>query len=429
MKVGLYESDITPPLGCYQSGYGFDRKAEEVYTKLYSKALVIEQDGEYAVVISVDICEYPTEMNDIVAKRIYDYTGITPDRICIHSTHDHCGAPVTDDPAIECYRDDPYTDVFYRLVADSAILAFKRLEECEIKFAKAIVPDTARSRCYLLKDGTRKTHESNPDLIERPSSYSDNEVPILFIEKNGKKLGALYTFGCHQDTVGLRPYGYCGDYSSIVSEQLKDQYGRDFVSIYLAAPSGDMTTVNVFAKTPEEKVVRFREVGRRIAEGIKSVENDTTVLDGKLKVVKEKIEVAKRKLTKEQYYDYVKWLIDNDGGEFRISNAVHYQSADHTDTAELYLQIFAIGDFALYVYPGEMFNEYTLRTKKNSPFKFNMVAENSNAYGGYIPTPDAFDEKSVLYEISLAYDSFLVPEAGDMLCDKIIDMAKNMKNS
>ena len=43
-----------------------------------------------------------------------------------------------------------------------------------------------------------------------------------------------------------------------------------------------------------------------------------------------------------------------------------------------------------------------------------------------ILTPDAFDEKSVLYETSLAYDSFLVPEAGDMLCDKIIEMAEKL---
>lgn len=427
MKIGIYESDITPPLGCYQSGYGFDRKAEDAYSKLYSKAMVIEQDGEYAVIISVDICEYPPQLHDTVTKRIYEYTGISPDCVCIHSTHDHCGAPVTDDPAIECYSDKPYTDVFYRLVADSAILAFKRLEECEIKFAKAIIPDTARCRCYVLKDGTLKTHESNPDMIERRLVESNNELPVLFIEKDGKKIGALYTFGCHQDTVGRRPFGYCGDYSSVVSDYLKDKYGRNFVSIYLAAPSGDMATSNPFAKSEEDRCVRYREIGRRLSNGIISVENDGQKIDGQLKVAKKKISVPKRKLTNEQYYEYIKKVIDTTKDNFRISNVVHYHTADHTDVADLYLQVISIGDFALYVYPGEMFSEYDERTKKNSPFKYNMVAENSNSYGGYIPTENAFDEKSILYEISLAYDSFLVPEAGEILYDNIIEMAKSIK--
>lgn len=38
MRAAFYESDITPPLGCYQTGYGFERIAEDVYDKLYSKS-------------------------------------------------------------------------------------------------------------------------------------------------------------------------------------------------------------------------------------------------------------------------------------------------------------------------------------------------------------------------------------------------------
>ena len=75
-----------------------------------------------------------------------------------------------------------------------------------------------------------------------------------------------------------------------------------------------------------------------------------------------------------------------------------------------------------------MFNDYAIRTKQNSPYKFNMVAENSNGYGGYIPTPDAFSEKSMLYEISLAYDSFLVPEAGEILLSSMLKLDNSLKN-
>ena len=74
-----------------------------------------------------------------------------------------------------------------------------------------------------------------------------------------------------------------------------------------------------------------------------------------------------------------------------------------------------------------MFVEYSHRTKKNSPFKFNMIAENSNACGGYIPIPEAFSSKGMLYETSPAYDSFLIPEAGEILYKEIMNIAQEIK--
>ena len=88
MRAAIYESDITAPLGCYQTGYGFERYAEDVYNKIYSKALVVEDGGNYAVIISVDICEYPPDLHEKVTKRIEEYTGITPTAyVFIQPTH------------------------------------------------------------------------------------------------------------------------------------------------------------------------------------------------------------------------------------------------------------------------------------------------------------------------------------------------------
>ena len=429
MKAAIYESDITPPLGCYLTGYGFDRRAKEVYNKLFAKSLVIEQDGKYAVIISVDICEYPPEISSVVTRRIEEYTGIKPECVCIHSTHTHRGAPVTDDPSINCFGDNSYKDVFSRLVADSAILAFNRLDEAVLSFASVMVPGIAHCRCSVLKDGTLKTFVSNPDLIERPISEPDHEVPILFVEQNGKKIGALYCFGCHQDTYHPETVeGYTGDYSSFVSEHLKDAFGRDFVSIYLAAPSGDINNFNPFAKNDSERSCTAQVIAEKISSAILSVKDNEGKITGKLKVFKEKINIAKRKYDSEAFYALAKQYVDSKS-LFALSNLVYYKKTDFDEYAELYVQVIAIGDFALYIYPGEMFCEYSHRTKKNSLFKYNMVVENCNAYGGYIPVPEAFGSGSKLYEIAPAYDSFCEPNAGDILYEKIMQIAKEIKNS
>ncbi len=426
MRAAIYESDITPPLGCYQTGYGFPRYANEVYHKLFAKSLVVEDNGNCAVIISIDICEYPREMTDIITKRIFEYTGIPAENICIHSTHTHFGASVSDDPAIDCYADTPYKDVFYRLVADSAILAYKRLQDAELSFGKIEVPGIANSRCSILKDGTLKSFERDPSKIQRPITEPDHQLPVLFIEQNGKKIGALYSFSCHQDTMHKEISGYSGDYSSEVSKLLKDNYGADFISIYLAAPSGDINNFNPYEDQSERKF--YSEIATLLADGIIKTESSLRNVGNGVSVIKKSIDIPKRKYNNEEFCKLAKYLIDTDKGcSFRLSNLVFYQTNTTQEPEKVYVQIIKIGEFALFVYPGEMFVEYSHRTKKNSPFRFNMVAENSNAYGGYIPVPEAFGDKGLLYETSPAYDSFLVPEAGEILYKEIMNIAQEIK--
>jgi len=427
MKAAFYESDITPPLGCYMTGYGVPRYAKDVHTRLSSKAVVFEDDGEYSVIISVDICEYPNEMHDIVAERVFEFTGITPDKVCIHSTHSHCGAPVWDDPAIDCYGDDEYKNVFYRLVADSAILAYKRLENSEIYFSKGIAKGIANNRCWIMKDGTLQTFVNDISKTDRPLCPPDEEVSILFVEQNGKKIGAVYSFACHQDTTKEKECGYSGDYSAIVSKHLKEKYGQDFVALYLAGPCGD---INHIRNGGQGDQISYKQIGEIISNTIVESEPKKIPLEGKLSSEKEHISIKKRKYSSDEFVDLAKYYLDADrGGTFRLSNLLFYYQNDKKQCRDLYVQVIAIGDFALFVYPGEMFVEYSHRTKKDSPFKYTMVTENSNGHGGYIPTPNAFGENSYLYEISPAYDSDLVPEAGEILFKKIITIANNLKEN
>src|SRR4026208_914639 len=45
-KVGIATLDITPPLGCSLAGYYHERRADGILDPLFSKAIVLEQDGE-----------------------------------------------------------------------------------------------------------------------------------------------------------------------------------------------------------------------------------------------------------------------------------------------------------------------------------------------------------------------------------------------
>ena len=49
-----------------------------------------------------------------------------------------------------------------------------------------------------------------------------------------------------------------------------------------------------------------------------------------------------------------------------------------------------------------------------------------NAYGGYIAPPSVYASNSLLYEVSPAYDSFVSENGGEMLFNKILELAKTM---
>ncbi|MHB0876696.1 MAG: hypothetical protein ACYC5O_11715, partial [Anaerolineae bacterium] len=59
-----------------------------------------------------------------------------------------------------------------------------------------------------------------------------------------------------------------------------------------------------------------------------------------------------------------------------------------------------VGDLGIVGLPGEIFVQYGLQIKEQSPFKQTMAIELANDYLGYFPTDKALDEGS--YETRLA---------------------------
>ena len=153
-------------------GYYSERIAEDVYDKLYAKALVVEDSENYVAIVDVDACTLTPEMHDIVTKRIYEYTGLSPECVCISANHTHRGATIHDDFAIRCFADESYKDVFYRLVADAVILAFKRLgdEEVTIKYGRTKAAGYNFCRNFVMKDGSYVTSTTDYENVIHPHS-------------------------------------------------------------------------------------------------------------------------------------------------------------------------------------------------------------------------------------------------------------------
>jgi len=425
MRAAFYECDITPPLGGYMWGHYRDVRAYDVCDRLYAKALVVEDGGETAAFVVVDTCALPEEMHEIVTKRVYEYTGIAPERVCIASNHTHAGASVGTDPATESYADATYKDVFFRLTADAVTLAYKRLTEMEMKFGQTEVYGISFNRDFLREDGTYVTQGRGKPGIVRAIGDMDPELPVIMFEKDGKPAGAIINFACHQDCLGKLRTGYSGDYASVLAKRLKEEYGNDFVSLFLLGACGDINHLN-----PDDSVEMpldiYRQMGNTLAEAVIKTAETAVPVAGGVKVISRTIEIPRRLADPETVRKTViKWLTEYPV-LMRARNLLHYEASNRKTSSELVVQGILLGDICLTTLPGEVYTAIGQGIKKNSPFARNIVVENCNKYCGYVPTREAFAENSDLYESSLCFHSCLIPEAGEILQKEALDILKTL---
>ncbi len=426
MKAAFYECDVTPPLGGYMWGHYQKLIAKDVIDRLYVKSLVVEDNGEIAAIVCIDSCSIPPEMHDIVTKRIFEYTGIPAERVCITSNHTHWGVPISDAPEIRCFADKEYCDVFYRIVADAVTLAYMRLDDAQAKFGMSEVNGISFCRDYVLEGGKTITFGKPGAKVEKMLAEIDPSLSVMTFERNGEPIGAIINFACHQCCCGSIE-GYSGDYSSILSKELKKKFGNDFVSLFVLGTCGDINHLNTDSSV-EIPPLWYREMGRRIAAQTLTAMDNSAPVSGCIECFKTSMTIEKRQADPEYIIERMEtYLAEGAGDMMRMRNLVHYAATNEEKEYEVKVQAIRIGNVCIYALPGEVFVNFGFRLKNESCFENNIVIENCNCYCGYIPSKEAFAKNCDLYETYLCHHSCLVPEAGDMIVDKLLEIANGFK--
>ena len=432
MKSAFYEKEITPPIGYNLPGYFNFRGSTDIIDRLYAKALVVE-NGEKIAIVAIDALFATDYMRKPVVERINRYTGIKEDNILFAANHTHTAIPLYDG-LVEFDQTglDSYLETICALIADCAILADKRLEESSAKFGLGNVEGIAFCRNYYMKNSTPTTNPGrmNPN-IEGPVTDVDTELPVLFFEdKYGNPKGALISYALHQDCVGGEEIS--GDYSSILSQELKKVYGEDFVSVFLIGACGNVNHLDVNKK--EDAPDHYKKIGKIIAgevvktaakaerinaNEIKSVYK--TLKIKRLEVSKEELEKAENTVKTVKLKEGVKIAADDtDPEQYALAMAKilinHVNGPEEIDAP---LQVIKIGDFTLYCFPGEIFNQYSNTVKNSSNTDKKMVATVCNASVGYVPTTDMF--YPTIYE-SLPGSCKLNKNAGKIMADELIKL-------
>lgn len=437
-KIGLYEREITPLFGNSIWGYFNLRLVDGVKDKTYAKAVVIEKGENIVAFVAVDACAVNDELITIVRERVNKYTGIKQENITVSATHSHTAGPcVKDEEGADLKLDALYLDWLANAVADTVVCAYQRMEKMNIKLSVAKVEGISFVRNYLLKNGVVRTNPGvgNPDIV-KPFGTKDDDAPVLLFEnEQGEKVGLMYSFALHQDSVDGTEVS--GDWSSVVARKMKEKFGMDFISIFFYGTAGNINQVDVNSKAPDYNMYDYKRYGKVVFDAIIKSLDIAVKVDGDISVISDvKIynsRVPNEKEIKEQE-DIFNSVVLPEGCKLDACSPKSFFDAcmakralKHTFSVTAYYQVkftvVKIGKVIIFSLPGEVFSQFGDRIKKAFPENVCLFVCLANNKWTYMPAKECYLPE--LYE-SLYGSALFYPEDTEDIFNHFIDLAKKL---
>ncbi len=413
LKAAFYERQITSPLGSVIPGALVPHYSEGVVEELYARAVSIDLDGKTVIIISLDALYAITPLCDAVIARITEYTQVPGDNIIICATHCHSGIAVPRKGVEGVVEDTAYHSVLARIIADAGIIAFQRMKPAKIKYNHSIEKGLTFNRNYIMKDGSIRTNPGwqNPDIVKPFGPVDEEFSNLFFFDENDKPIGAISNFACHNCCIEFAGYWYSADYAGYLGDRLKDEYGHDFVTVFMLGAAGDLNHINNFREVKKYERQRYIDIGEQLAKAaIKQLGSAVDVNVDKIDAVKECIPLERRGFDK-GVVEEAKYLYENvslegmsfsitkpDSEEYKRVRAKLVMNIDELpNPLPCYVQSVRIGECVIHTVPGEYYTTYGLDIKKRSAAKYTFISTvTNNPTSNYIPVPEAYG--TTIYE-------------------------------
>lgn len=416
LLIGKASVSITPELPVALSGQMHTRIAKEIESEVIASAVALEsrngdESVDQAIMVSCDLVairEGILEMvRERVQKRLPDFDAR---KLFLNATHTHT-APVMVPGKYKIPEEDVTQPEAYRAflaerVADIAEKSWTSREPGAVGWGlgHAVV---AQNRRTVYANGSAQMYGSTGrEDFREIEGYEDHGVEVLFFWNREEKLIATaINIACpSQEVEGISKVS--ADFWHPVREKLKEMHGEDLVILTWAGASGDQSPHLMYRKAAEERMRKLRgldrldEVARRVVgawkeayEGaVQEVQTDL-VFSHEVK----DIELPVRLVTDEEFKNaeskYKELSTDTKTlwkalWHQRVMDRYELQKAGKMKPYQMELHVLRLGDIAITTNPFELFTDYGLRMKTQSPALQTFVVQLAGP-GTYLATEKA----------------------------------------
>jgi hypothetical protein len=209
----------------------------------------------------------------------------------------------------------------------------------------------------------------------------DPEIPVLIFESpDGQVRAAMFQYALHTNT-NFGP-SFSADYPAVVAARLRERFGPQVVTLFVPGACGNINGCGH----------SYRQVGDALADSILGAWPRRVPLEnpGALGALKRNLSVPLRDPTPDQEPRIRASGWDEDCQDF-FRQEWRALRKEKRRTVTTVIQAWRIGEAGFASLPGEMFVEWGLKLKRESPFPWTFPVELGGDYLGYLITADAWE--------------------------------------
>jgi hypothetical protein len=404
LKAGVAQVDYTPELGLPLFGnFRDDYAARGVHDPLYARALVLEDsNGAKVALLSIDICMIDRSNTALMRRVIAAQTGMPPENILIAATHTH-SAPAAMRLGLLPKSDDAALERFLTKAAGAVVLANQRLEPSRLTFGTAQEKRLAFTRRLRGKDG--KTHMNweglDPEFVVEALGAVDPQVACLGVEQESGPAATLVNFPLHPAILAGDNWLYSADFPGYLAETLARLSGNGLIPIFFNGCCGNVNHVDYTDRTQGRGFQMAQRVGYLLGVAAFEAGHRAVPVEAScITLSRESVRLKRLKISEEQRQWAEGILRKGQAARGQVDGLPdeHYalmwtemrRKQGEDDFAEVCA--LRIGDLGIVTLPGEMFCEFGLQIKEQSPAKHTLIIELANDAMGYFPTREAFGQ-------------------------------------
>lgn len=413
-RAGAAMVDITPKDGVPMAGYYRFRASNGVLDPIYSRTVVVEQDGARAAFVVLDMVNTTRPVVEAARKLIAEQHGIPPERVMISATHTHTAPYIVRNSMMDDVTKAKlpagleYADRLPVWISQSVGDAIAKLTPAKASATVGKAEGISFNRRAIGKDGSLiwQPKKMDPNVL-RPAGPIDPDLGLLVFEAQKVQASPLATyvnFAMHPTSIG-GGNRVSSDYPGALCRILCERKGKDMVAIFANGCCGNINHINYLSATPQASgLAETNRLGTALADAAERAWSGLKELSiGAPRAKSTMVRLERRNFTEEQVTrakDVAARMFTEKLGTVPMAEAVCILDTVRLKDTPLMaeVQVIAFSDeLAVVSLPGEIFVELGLAIKAASPFKHTFIAELANGSIGYIPNRDAYPQGN--YEV------------------------------
>lgn len=426
MLTGTAWEEITPDRPLPLLGQMHVRLGQYTHDPLTVNAVVFADGEQRVALLSIDVCLLPDGLVRSLQQAVAAATGLAPNTVILTATHTHVAPCTTSMLAGEA--DPGFLQHLEQAIVKAVQRALADLEPVALYAGRGYLEQMGWNRRGMRRDGSCHMYWGSwkEDFVglEGPR---DGEVGVIWATKaDGQVKVIIPSFATHPNCVEGESY-YSADLPGQVRRVLRATLGEAVGVVYLTGAAANTAPSimenNLGNQQPWRGESGLVRSGLYLGgEILKVIANQTTPMAAPgLHHDQTELQLSMRPW--DSWADLTEF-----GGAMRTyfeQSQADWPTLLRADNpVAVRLHVIRLGDAAICCNPAELYVEFGLAIKHRSPARVTLIAELSDGWCGYVPTPEAIRHGG--YSATTNRYTRLLPEAGWIITETTHQMLRRV---